>query len=119
MANTDDDRGILVGSAYMLALTAALFWLPVIGPLAAGYVGGRKAGSAGAGLVAAILPAIVAGVLVGALLSALPAIADWLAVLFTAAFTLWLIVQSGLVIVAGAFGGWTYERGIARPTPTV
>jgi hypothetical protein len=53
-----------VGSAmgWMFVLSILLFWLPVIGPLIAGFVGGRKAGSVGNALLAVLLPALVLGV---------------------------------------------------------
>jgi hypothetical protein len=52
--------GSIVGAAiWMVVLSILLFWLPVVGPLIAGFVGGRKAGGVGAALTAAALPAIV------------------------------------------------------------
>jgi uncharacterized membrane protein len=51
---------VLIGAFWMLGLTVVLFWLPVLGPLIAGYVGGRRSGSvAGAG-IASIIPAVLA-----------------------------------------------------------
>jgi hypothetical protein len=51
------------GMVWMLVLSVLLFWLPVVGPLIAGFVGGRKSGSVGNAILAAILP----GLLIGAL----------------------------------------------------
>lgn len=53
-----------VGSAavWMFVLSLLLFWLPIIGPLIAGFIGGRKAGSVGNAILAAFLPALVFGV---------------------------------------------------------
>lgn len=53
-----------VGSAilWIFILSLLLFWLPVLGPLIAGFVGGRKAGSVGNAILAVILPGIVFGV---------------------------------------------------------
>ena len=64
MGRATIDRGS-VGSAmlWMIGLSILLFWLPTIGPLIAGFVGGRKAGGIGAAFVAAIIPAILVGVL--------------------------------------------------------
>ena len=45
----------------MLVLSILLFWLPVAGPLIAGFVGGRKSGSVGNAIVAAILPGLLIG----------------------------------------------------------
>ncbi len=47
----------------MFILSILLFWLPILGPLIAGFVGGRKAGSLGNAILAVVLPGIVFGVL--------------------------------------------------------
>src|SRR6266404_1025992 len=59
-----------VGAAmlWMLIISTLLFWLPVIGPLIAGFVGGRKAGDVGSAVLAVFLP----GILIGALLFFFP-----------------------------------------------
>jgi hypothetical protein len=46
---------------WMFVLSILLFWLPVAGPLIAGFVGGRKAGSIGNAILAVFLPGIVIG----------------------------------------------------------
>ncbi len=53
-----------VGSAtiWMFVLSILLFWLPIIGPLIAGFVGGRKAGGVGNAILAAFIPGIIFGV---------------------------------------------------------
>lgn len=43
---------VMSAMGWMIGLSAVLFWLPVIGSLIAGYVGGRKAGSWGRALAA-------------------------------------------------------------------
>lgn len=64
MATADTQRGsILSGTLWMLVLSILLFWLPVIGPLIAGFVGGRKSGGVGPALVSSIIPAILAAAL--------------------------------------------------------
>ena len=50
------------GMVWMLVLSILLFWMPVLGPLIAGFVGGRKSGSVSNAILAALLP----GVLIGA-----------------------------------------------------
>lgn len=40
-------------------ISILLFWLPLIGPLIAGILGGKKAGGVGKGLIAVFLPGIV------------------------------------------------------------
>jgi len=46
---------------WMLVLSVLLFWLPVIGPLIAGFVGGRKSGGVGNAILAALLPGLLIG----------------------------------------------------------
>ncbi len=45
----------------MFLLSILLFWLPIIGPLVAGFVGGRKAGTLGNAILAVFLPAVIFG----------------------------------------------------------
>ena len=45
----------------MFLLSILLFWIPFIGPLVAGFVGGRKAGSLGNAILAVFLPAVIVG----------------------------------------------------------
>ncbi len=52
----------LRGMLWMILISVLLFWLPGIGPLIAGFVGGKKAGSVGSAIIAAFLPAIIVGV---------------------------------------------------------
>ncbi len=54
---------ILAAMAWMGGLSLLLFWLPFLGPLIAGYVGGKKAGSVGSALIAVFLPGLLFGVL--------------------------------------------------------
>jgi hypothetical protein len=44
---------------YIFILSFLLWWLPIIGQMIAGYVGGRRAGSPWKGVVAAIIPLVV------------------------------------------------------------
>lgn len=50
---------VLSGMLWMIFLSLILFWLPVLGPLIAGIVGGRKAGGVIRALVACVLPAFI------------------------------------------------------------
>lgn len=54
-----DRKNILVASLWMIGLTLALFFLPLINGLVGGLVGGYKAGDWKRALGAAILPAAV------------------------------------------------------------
>lgn len=58
----DERSSVVVGSLYMVVITIALFFLPVINGLVGGLVGGYKVGGIKRALIAAILPAIVVGI---------------------------------------------------------
>ncbi len=61
----------------MFVLSILLFWLPIAGPLIAGFVGGRKAGTVSNALLAVFLPAILFGIalfFLASLLTGLPVI---------------------------------------------
>ena len=60
MANTDGS--VISGMIWMLVISILLFWLPVLGPLVAGVVGGMKSGGVGKALMAVFLPAVLIGV---------------------------------------------------------
>ncbi len=61
MAN-DNKGSIISGIFWMFLISILLFWLPGIGPLIAGVVGGKKAGGILNAIIAVFLPAIVLGV---------------------------------------------------------
>ena len=50
-----------VAILWMFVLSLLLFWLPVLGPLIAGFVGGQKAGTLSNAVLAVFLPAILFG----------------------------------------------------------
>lgn len=52
----------VVGAVWMVVISLALFFLPVINGLVGGLVGGYKVGRPKTALVAALLPAIIVGV---------------------------------------------------------
>lgn len=61
MATANAQQGsILSGTLWMIGLSIVLFWLPVVGPLIAGFVGGRKSGGVVPALISSIIPAILA-----------------------------------------------------------
>ncbi len=57
-------------SAWMGVGSILLFWLPVIGPLGAGFFGGRQANTVGRALASAAAPAVLIGLLVVLVLGA-------------------------------------------------
>ena len=87
----------------MLGLSLLLFWLPIVGPLIAGYVGGRMAGGVGRAVTLAVLPAVAMGLLVALVVAAFD-----LPVLGTVAgirvFVV-VLVQDVPLLIGAAFGG--------------
>jgi len=77
---------IVRGAVWMFVISVLLFWLPVVGALIAGLVGGKKAGGVGAAIVAALLPAIIIGI-----------------ALFLSATVLTGLLPIGVVAAAGGF----------------
>lgn len=56
----EEKKGSITSAFFwMLFLSILLFWLPIIGSLIAGFVGGRKAGSVGRAILAGLLPTII------------------------------------------------------------
>ena len=53
----------ITGAIWMFVISLLLFWLPLFGPLIAGFVGGKKAGGIGPALGAVFLPAAAIGFL--------------------------------------------------------
>jgi hypothetical protein len=76
-STTVKQGSIAAAIGWMFLLDLLLFWIPVIGPLVAGFIGGRIAGSLGNAFTAVFLPAVVFGILSFVLttfLSAMPMI---------------------------------------------
>ncbi|MFC1814261.1 hypothetical protein ACFL03_16380 [Thermodesulfobacteriota bacterium] len=61
---TEDKKkgGIGSGIFWMFLISLLLFWLPVVGPLLAGVVGGNKSGGVVNALAAVFLPGIIFGI---------------------------------------------------------
>jgi hypothetical protein len=69
--------GVSSAIVWMFVLSILLFWLPIVGPLIAGFVGGRKAGTVSNALLAVFLPAILLGIalfFLASILTGLPVI---------------------------------------------
>ncbi len=78
----DSTGSIVMGMFWMFVISLLLFWLPGIGSLIAGIVGGKRAGGILAGILAALLPGIVVAIALffaGTMLTALPVIGAVLA----------------------------------------
>ncbi|MBL1143195.1 MAG: hypothetical protein HND53_14355 [Proteobacteria bacterium] len=78
----DSNGSIVMGMFWMFIISLLLFWLPGIGSLIAGIVGGKRAGGILAGILAALLPGIVVAIALffaGTMLTTLPVIGAVLA----------------------------------------
>ncbi|MDA3921488.1 MAG: hypothetical protein PF501_12540 [Salinisphaera sp.] len=99
-------QALVMAVMWMAVISLVLFWLPLLGPLLAGFVGGRTAGTPGRGFMAAILPAIVLSVMllaIGTALTGLPVIGA------IASISLFLVifVQAIPLIIGAVVGGAT------------
>lgn len=102
-ASPSRQGSILAAILWMGGVSLLLFWIPVLGPLIAGYVGGNKAGSALSGFIAAALPALLLGgiflaVGVSQNLSVIGA-------LLGGAATLFVLLHSTALVVGALIGG--------------
>ncbi|MFT7128436.1 MAG: hypothetical protein ACI89U_000543 [Gammaproteobacteria bacterium] len=73
----EKNGSVIGGIFWMFFISILLFWLPVVGPLIAGIVGGKKSGGVGAAMAAVFLPSIIFGALLFSLaasISGLPLI---------------------------------------------
>jgi len=96
----ESNGSIVMGMIWMFIISLLLFWLPGIGSLIAGIVGGKRAGGIMAGILAALLPGIVVAIALffaGTMLTALPVIG---AVLAGAGLLLYVIYIPPLLIGA-------------------
>ena len=62
MAN-ENKGSIISGIFWMFLISILLFWLPGLGPLIAGIVGGKKSGGLLNAILAVFLPAIILGIM--------------------------------------------------------
>lgn len=60
IGQTPGASSVVSASVWMVIITVALFFLPVINGLIGGFVGGYKVGSPGRAIGAAVLPALIA-----------------------------------------------------------
>lgn len=97
---------IVMAIVWMAVISLVLFWLPVAGPLLAGFVGGRAAGSAGRGLLAAVLPAAVLCLILGAAGSALIGL-PIIGVIASVSLFLVIVIQALPLLVGAIIGGLT------------
>lgn len=60
MTRTTEPRASFIkATLWMVGLSLLLFWLPIIGPVAAGLAGGWFAGTVGRAVLASLMPAVL------------------------------------------------------------
>ena len=104
-----EDGSILMGSVWMVLISILLFWLPVLGPLLAGFVGGKTAGGIGGGIMAVFLPAIIMIILIVFIptvitVGSVPVIGALLVTIFSLGI-IFVALQVGLLLVGAIIGG--------------
>ncbi len=102
MANTDGS--LMAGMSWMLVLSLLLIWLPGVGPMIAGIVGGKLAGSAWRGVLAALLPGVLLAVALffgGTLLTGIPVVGAF----FAGGTLLIYLVCIPTLVLGGLIGG--------------
>jgi hypothetical protein len=94
----------LRGLIWMAVISLLLFWLPVLGPLIAGIVGGRKAGTLADAILAVLLPAIALGILLLLFSTALTGMPLIGALAGVGGFVL-AVAQVGPLLIGAIIGG--------------
>lgn|SRR5512132_787043 len=116
---TRERRGNLwSGMNWMAGLSLLLFWLPVVGPMIAGVVGGWKAGDLRRALLAVFLPAVGTGILVAVGIGWLTHLAFWGFLAGLGGLVLALL-NVGPMLVGAIAGGIAagLQRRVVRPAP--
>ena len=99
------ERGdVISGALWMLLISLLLFWLPVLGPIIAGFVGGRKAGGLGSAILAVFLPTLLLGVFLFSFATVLTGFALLGIVAGTGSF-FWIVGGVGPLLVGAIIGG--------------
>jgi hypothetical protein len=91
-------------TGWMFGLLILLFWLPGLGPLIAGFVGGRKAGGVGAAILAVVLPIVAAGVALAVLGSHVTGI-PVLGLLVGLGGIALILLHAGALLIGAIIGG--------------
>ena len=68
---SENKGSVVSGIFWMFLISILLFWLPSVGPLIAGVVGGKKAGNVESALAAVFLPGLVLAIVLFVFASAL------------------------------------------------
>lgn len=100
----EKDGGVLGPALIMMLLSVLLFWLPGLGTLIAGIVGGKMAGGVGRALFASLLPSLILGVALfglATLLTGIPVIG----ILAGMGGLLLALTQVGTLMLGALIGG--------------
>lgn len=103
------------GAFWMVVISLALFFMPLVNGLIGGFVGGYMVGTPKRGLIAAVLPAVVVAIATWILLAFLQLPVFGLVAGFTV-LVLVLLADLGL-FVGAALGGAVAARANGRAVP--
>jgi len=104
-------HGSIVSAIFwMFLLEILLFWIPFVGSLIAGIVGGRKAGSLGNAIIAVFLPVVVFSLLLGLMATALVTIPLVGAFAGLGGFV-FATTHVGPLLLGAIIGGLTVNKG--------
>lgn len=98
------EGSVLLGMIWMAVISLLLFWLPAIGPLIAGIVGGKVAGGVGNGLLAAILPGLIFAGLLFIMATALTGV-PLIGLVASAGVFMLILVQIIPLLIGALIGG--------------
>lgn len=98
---------VVIGSLWMVIVTLALFFLPLINGLVGGAVGGYKVGNWKRALAAAVLPAVVATAAIWLIIAALGA--PVLGLFGGLAVGVIVILADIGIFLGAALGGWAAQ----------
>jgi hypothetical protein len=101
---------ILSAMGWMFLLEILLFWIPFIGSLIAGFVGGRKAGDLGKAVMAVFLPIVVFSIVLGLMAGAVVAIPLVGAFAGLGGF-MFAATHVGPLLLGAIAGGLTADKG--------
>jgi len=104
---------VVVGSLWMVGISLALFWIPLLNGLIGGIVGGYKVGTIGRALAAAVLPAVVVALALWLLLAAFD-LGGWGFLAGIGVGALILFSDVGLFLGAAIGGAWADARARRR-----
>ncbi len=105
MASEGAKKGsILLAMIWMAVLSLLLLWLPALGPLIAGIVGGKVAGGVLRGFTAVLLPSLILAVALFLLATTLTGI-PLIGMVAGAGTLVLLVVQVGPLLLGALIGG--------------